>query len=88
MVRPKNLPRSLINKKYFSIDATSESGRYGRLVNHSRISPNCVPKVVVVNEVPRLILVAKHSINPGDELLYDYGDRSKESLEVYPWLAL
>ena len=36
---------------------------------------------------PRLILVAKHDIEPGTELLYDYGDRSKESLAVHPWLA-
>ena len=42
----------------------------------------------MVGEVPRLILVAKHSINPGVELLYDYGDRSKESLKAHPWLAL
>ena len=57
-------------------------------MNHSRISPNCVTKVVMVAEVPRLILVAKHSINPGEELLYDYGDRSKESLIAHPWLTL
>jgi histone-lysine N-methyltransferase SETD8 len=36
---------------------------------------------------PRLILVAKHDIEPGTELLYDYGDRSKESLAAHPWLA-
>ena len=55
-------------------------------MNHSRISPNCVTKVVMVAEVPRLILVAKHSISPGEELLYDYGDRAKESVKFYPWL--
>jgi len=74
--------------KQYCIDATSESGRYGRLVNHSRVSPNCVTKVIMVKDVPRLILVAKHGINPGEELLYDYGDRSKESLKAHPWLAL
>jgi len=74
--------------KQYCIDATSESGRYGRLVNHSRITPNCVTKVVMVSDVPRLILVAKHAINSGEELLYDYGDRSKESLKAHPWLAL
>jgi histone-lysine N-methyltransferase SETD8 len=57
-------------------------------VNHSRITPNCVTKVVMVSDVPRLILVAKHAINSGEELLYDYGDRSKESLKAHPWLAL
>lgn len=74
--------------KQYCIDATSESGRYGRLLNHSRVSPNCITKVVMIKEVPRLILVAKHAINSGEELLYDYGDRSKESMKAHPWLAL
>ncbi len=30
----------------------------------------------------------RRDIEPGEELLYDYGDRSKESLEAHPWLAL
>ena len=42
----------------------------------------------MMKEVPRLILVAKQTISPGEELLYDYGDRSKESLKAHPWLAL
>ena len=71
-----------------SIDATGESGRLGRLVNHSRIHPNLQTKVVIVEETPRLLLVAKKDIEPGTELLYDYGDRSKESLLCHPWLAL
>lgn len=74
--------------KQYCIDATSESGRLGRLVNHSRITPNCQTKVVMVRDVPRLILVAKMDIEAGTELLYDYGDRSKESLLAHPWLAL
>ena len=87
--RPVNPAGSVILIIFvLSIDATSESGRYGRLINHSRITPNIVPKIVVVDKVPRLILVAKHSIIPGVELLYDYGDRSKESLKAHPWLAL
>ena len=72
----------------FSIDATAETGRYGRLLNHSRVSPNCVTKVIMLGDTPRLILVAKHHIDIGEELLYDYGDRSKESLKAHPWLAL
>ena len=72
----------------FSIDATNESRRYGRLLNHSRVSPNCIPKIVMINDVPRVILVAKHAINSGEELLYDYGDRKKESIKAHPWLAL
>eukprot|EP00092_Neocalanus_flemingeri_P037403 GFUD01040728.1.p1 GENE.GFUD01040728.1~~GFUD01040728.1.p1 ORF type:complete len:535 (+),score=170.00 GFUD01040728.1:281-1885(+) len=74
--------------KQYCIDATGESGRFGRLLNHSRVTPNCVTKVVMLGETPRLILVAKQDIIAGTELLYDYGDRSKESLKAHPWLLL
>jgi len=74
--------------KQYCIDATAESGRLGRLLNHSMRNPNCQTKVVMVRDTPRLILIAKTDIEPGTELLYDYGDRNKESLEAHPWLAL
>ena len=45
-------------------------------------------KVVMFRERPRLILVAARDLKADEELLYDYGDRSKESLEAHPWLAL
>ena len=70
-----------------SIDATAESGKLGRLLNHSRHG-NCCTKVVNINNHPHLILVAAKDIESGVELLYDYGDRSKEALEAHPWLAL
>ena len=70
-----------------SIDATTETGRLGRLVNHSRLHPNCCTKVVIVDKVPRLVLIAKTDIEQGTELSYDYGNRSKESLIAHPWLA-
>jgi len=73
--------------KQYCIDATGESGRYGRLLNHSTKAPNCVTKVVMLGDTPRLILVAKQDIPANTELLYDYGDRSKESLAAHPWLA-
>ena len=37
--------------------------------------PNMQTKVVIVKDTPRLLLVAKKDIEPGTELLYDYGDR-------------
>lgn len=74
--------------KQYCIDATGESGRFGRLLNHSRVTPNCMTKVIMLHEIPRLILVAKTDIVAGTELLYDYGDRSKESLKAHPWLSL
>ena len=70
-----------------SVDATAESGLLGRLVNHSRLKFNCVTKVLEVDGDPRLILVAARDVGVAEELLYDYGDRSKESLDAYPWLA-
>lgn len=75
------------NGKHYCIDATAESGRLGRLVNHSRLHPNMMTKVVMLDKSPRLVLIAKSDIEAGTELLYDYGDRSKASLLAHPWLA-
>lgn len=72
---------------FFSIDATEESKYMGRLVNHSR-NGNLVTKAIEVNGKAHLILMAKKDIPAGVEILYDYGDRSKQSLEHHPWLAL
>ena len=41
----RNILRFLLNYFLFSIDATKETGRYGRLINHSCKTPNCVTKV-------------------------------------------
>lgn len=72
----------------YCIDATKESGRYGRLFNHSCKIDNCKMKRVEYPEgTPRLILEAKRDIEEGEELLYDYGDKSAASLKVHPWLA-
>ena len=70
-----------------SVDATRESGRLGRLLNHSR-NGNCRTKLVDIGDRPYLILVAKRDIELGEELLYDYGDRNKDTLHSHPWLAL
>ena len=58
-----------------SIDATAETGRFGRLINHSRGQPNLFTKVYMLGGQPRLLLKAKLDILPGTELQYDYGDR-------------
>lgn len=68
-----------------SVDATSESGRMGRLINHSR-NGNCHTKLHDINGIPHLILVASRDIDKGEELLYDYGDRRKSSIAAHPWL--
>lgn len=72
---------------HFSIDATAETGKLGRLVNHSR-NGNLATKIVTYKNRPHLVLIAKENIKEGEELTYDYGDRTRESLINHPWLAL
>ena len=67
-----------------SLDSTKESDRYGRLINHSKLSPNVVPKIFILDGQPRVVFMAKQKILVGQELLYDYGDRLV--VEVYDWL--
>ncbi|CAB4057741.1 SETD8 [Lepeophtheirus salmonis] len=62
------------NEKQYCMDATKDTGRLGRLVNHSRLHPNLLTKVVILENKPRLILVARQDIEKYSELLYDYGD--------------
>nr|XP_022338926.1 N-lysine methyltransferase KMT5A-like isoform X2 [Crassostrea virginica] len=73
------------NRNY-CIDATEESGRLGRLINHSKTAGNCHTKLTEINNKPYLMLIASRDIVIGEELLYDYGDRNKDSLESHPWL--
>ncbi|XP_033106938.1 N-lysine methyltransferase KMT5A-like [Anneissia japonica] len=77
----------LYKNKHYCVDATAESGRLGRLINHSKHG-NCCTKLTSIDDRPYLILCASKDIKIGEELLYDYGDRDKQSLEAHPWLAL
>ncbi|XP_072520668.1 lysine methyltransferase 5Ab [Salminus brasiliensis] len=69
----------------YCVDATKETGRLGRLINHSK-NGNCQTRLHDLNGVPHLILVASRDIKAEEELLYDYGDRSKEAIAAHPWL--
>lgn len=71
---------------HFSVDATAETERLGRLINHDR-NGNLLPRIVPIEKQPHLVLMAKDDIPEGVELTYDYGDRSKEAIEHNPWLA-
>ncbi|KAK2902077.1 lysine methyltransferase 5Ab [Channa argus] len=71
--------------KTYCVDATKETSRLGRLVNHSKTG-NCQTKLHAIDGTPHLILVASRDIKPEEELLYDYGDRSKASILAHPWL--
>ena len=72
----------------YCVDASQETGRFGRLVNHSIVAANTNVKVEVVDNVPRLILFASRDIKTGEELLFDYGDRDKETRAANPWLCV
>lgn len=73
--------------KIWCIDATAETERLGRLLNHSKTEGNCRTQLFEIDSKPHLILVAARDIKPGEEMLYDYGDRNKNSIESHPWLA-
>lgn len=74
------------NRQY-CIDATEETGKLGRLINHSR-NGNLVTRVVDVESTPHLIFMSKEDISVGTEVTYDYGDRNRETICHNPWLAL
>lgn len=78
----------LINSICFSIDGTAESKHLGRLINHSKKNFNIVTKSVMIDDIPRLYFEASRYIKVDEELLYDYKDRSAESVKHFPWLLL
>ncbi|XP_068422957.1 lysine methyltransferase 5Ab isoform X2 [Clinocottus analis] len=71
--------------KTYCVDATEETGRLGRLINHSKTG-NCQTRLHAIDGTPHLIFVASRDIKAEEELLYDYGDRSKASVLAHPWL--
>jgi histone-lysine N-methyltransferase SETD8 len=75
------------NDKICFLDATKETPRLGRLVNHSRVHANCTLKKVVIDQKPHIILVASKDIESGTEIRYDYMDRDSASLMHNPWLS-
>ena len=71
----------------FCIDATSESSKLGRLINHSKQNANLVPDVWEVKTgEPRLVLLASKRIEAGDELLYNYNERRGRVVQELEWL--
>ena len=61
-----------------------DDGRVGRLLHHHKHAPNIVPKV---DGLPHLCFTASKDISVGEQLEYDYGDRSESSLNHHSWLA-
>ena len=71
---------------FFSVDATKDNGCMGRLLNHSKTKANVVTKLFEIDSLPYLALLAKRDISVGEELVYDYGDRSTKAVQLFPWL--
>uniref|UniRef100_A0AC35TRF0 [histone H4]-lysine(20) N-methyltransferase n=1 Tax=Rhabditophanes sp. KR3021 TaxID=114890 RepID=A0AC35TRF0_9BILA len=72
--------------KSYCVDATEESPFKGRLINHSVLKPNLKTKVVDCTSSFHLVLIAIRDIEEGEELLFDYGDRTKTAVAANPWL--
>ncbi|KAF0991436.1 hypothetical protein HZS_162 [Henneguya salminicola] len=91
LTREKNYQKTnagsyILNIQYASVDATIDVGKLGRLLNHSRLNFNLISKIIEIANVPRIVFFAARDISIGEELLYDYGDRTPTSLRNHPWL--
>ncbi|EGG21088.1 hypothetical protein DFA_00963 [Cavenderia fasciculata] len=73
--------------KIMCVDPTipSEDLGHGRYINH-RIDCNLDPIKISINGDPKIVLVSNRSIQNGEEVFFDYGDRSAASLTYFPWL--
>ena len=80
----------------WGVDATEEDGSLGRLLNHSRLNPNCKLQVKwLINPekfpnqpepLPHLYLITIKDIAKGEELRWDYGETRGSKLKSHPWL--
>ncbi|XP_065052603.1 histone-lysine N-methyltransferase 2C-like [Rhopilema esculentum] len=52
------------------IDATLTGG-HARYINHS-CDPNCVAEVVIIEKMPKIIIISNRKLEKGEELTYDY----------------
>lgn len=73
-------------EKSWCIDASRENFTFGRLFNHSRVSPNLKPVARMIGRTPIIEFIAKKDIPRGDELLWNYGEVDRDVLSQNPWL--
>lgn len=74
------------NTTRLCVDATKKDGTWGRLVNHSRLRPNCRMSALLFEGKPALVLVACRDIVPGEEIVYDYGEIRRKQLRECDWI--
>ena len=72
--------------RYCCIDATEDNGRMGRLINHSKLQPNIKPRLIIVDNVPRLFFTATSDITANTELQYPYGENRPDIIKENEWL--
>ena len=83
-MKDSSLGSYMLFVKDFCIDATVESGRLGRLLNHSRSAPNLM--AYQLPEDRKVITIAIKDIPAGTQLTWDYGEEDKEVLKELEWL--
>ena len=59
---------------------------FSRYLNHSRKGNLSIKAELDEKDEPVLNFYARHDIDEGAELLYDYGDRRQDVLEAFKWL--
>ena len=57
----------------------------GSFINHS-LSGNLQPAFSKSSDQPAITISAMRDIEPGEELLYDYGERNPQIVQANPWL--
>lgn len=76
--------------RWCAVDAENAKESVGRMINHSgqRSKINVKNMVVDVKDGdPQIWFKATRDISVGEELLYDYKERDKATLEANPWLC-
>ena len=71
--------------KNMAIDASAETGEFGRLMNHS-ITPNVKAHTVEFEERPRVVFKALRDIRIAEELCWNYGETRSNVIRELPWL--
>ena len=74
-------------EKNYCIDATEETKRLGRLINHSIEAASLKPKALDVDGHLGVFFYATKQIDCGQELLWDYGERNPEVVKQNSFLV-